>query len=277
MLLGWLRRRRRTRLPRDAFPAAWEDVLARLPFTASLEEGERARLKEVLRRIVEGKRWEGCGGLEITDEMRVTIAAEAARLLLGLPYDGFPNVRTILVYPAAFRVPGGRPGGDGIVTEGQVNAGEAWPSGPVILSWEGVESGLRHPEAGRNLVVHEFAHKLDQLDGYADGAPPPRARGDLDAWRRVMDEAYRDLVRASDDGRATVLDVYGATNPAEFFAVASEAFFERPEALEREHPRLYRTLASWFGQDTAGRSRRAREEAALRPSATGASTPRVAP
>ncbi len=254
MFFPWSRRRRRKKLLASPFPEAWEPILRELPFYEGLEDDERARLRDTLRVLVAEKDWEGCGGLDLTERRKVLVAAQAALLTLGVPHEYYRDVQTILVYPDAFVPPGGRPGPGGIVTEGTAYAGEAWPRGPVILSWRALERGMRHPEQGKNLVFHEFAHKLDMLDGYADGTPPLSGREAYETWRRVMTEEHGRLVEAVERGqRAAVLDLYGATNPAEFFAVATEAFFQKPIELRREHASLYETLASYYRQDPAAR------------------------
>jgi Mlc titration factor MtfA (ptsG expression regulator) len=139
----------------------------------------------------------------------------------------------------------------GVVAEGRANLGEAWPSGPVILSWDSVLGGAHDPDDGHNLVFHEFAHKLDMLDGLADGTPPLPERAQFAVWVRTMTAEFERLRAETEHGRATVLDTYGATNPAEFFAVVTECFFERSRELREKHPQLYGVLRDYYLQDPA--------------------------
>jgi hypothetical protein len=256
MIFSWLRRRRRAKLLLEPFPDEWRPWLEALPFYAGLDEEERQRLHPILRVIVAEKTWEGCGGLDLTDEMRVTIAAQAALLLLGIEHEYYRRVHSILVYPSAYST--GRAGGHtGIVGDDSVNAGEAWYRGPVILSWDAARHGAIDPKDGRNLVFHEFAHKLDMMDGFVNGTPPLHRREDYRVWSRIMTEEYRALTEAARKGRKTVLDRYGATNEAEFFAVATEAFFEKPVQMSRRHEGLYDLLRTYYRQDPLERLRRA--------------------
>lgn len=248
---SWLRRLVRS-FDRDArrrvhdtpFPSAWESYLTEQPFVARLPIAQHSELRHVLRVLVEEKSWEGCGGLTITAETQVVVAAHAARLLLGMPHAYYRNVTSILVYPTSFVNPG---------TAGDPSArhGEAWLRGPVVLAWDQVQSGARNPSDGRNLVLHEFAHKLDFLDDYGNGTPPLHARDQYAAWKRIMSAEYAELQQDVAEGRRSTLDPYGATNPAEFFAVATETFFEKPVQLRRRHAGLYTLLMDYYGQDPA--------------------------
>jgi len=217
-----------------------------------LGDDDRATVEDNLRIIVAEKNWEGCGGLTITDEMQVVIAAQAALMILNIPHDYFCGVQSILVYPTTFLVPGRRSGAGGIV-DGAARPvlGLASLQGPVILAWDSVTAGVDNPDDGRNVVIHEFAHKLDMLDRFADGAPPLHSREQYEAWKRIMTDEYAELVERAGSGKPTLLRKYGATNPAEFFAVAGEAFFERSRTMQRRHPELYGLLASYFRQDPA--------------------------
>jgi MtfA peptidase len=218
----------------------------------ALGEGDRHRIRDVVAVFVAEKNWEGCGGLALTDEMRVTIAAQAARLLVGVEHDYFRNVATILVYPSSYR---GSPkrGPLGVVTEGVANAGEAWPTGPVILAWDAVARAAFSPHPTGNLVLHEFAHKLDTVDGLIDGTPLLDSRDAYREWGRIMTAEHERLVADARAGRATTLDPYGATDPAEFFAVATESFFENAAALRADRPTLYDLLRRFYRQDPAAR------------------------
>lgn len=256
MLFDWLFRPRRhaarRRLLATSFPTAWLPILAGLPFYRHLDARGQQRIRDDLRVLVAEKRWEGCGGLVLTDEIRVTVAALASLLLLDIEHDYYPDVQSILIYPSAYRT---MPHADrnGVVMTGQANLGEAWHRGPVILAWDAAKRGALHPRDGHNLVLHEFAHKLDLLDGLADGTPPMRDRSELTAWVRTMTAEYARLREHAADDRATVLDRYGAENPAEFFAVATECFFEQGRELRLRHPGLYAVLQDYYHQDPAAR------------------------
>ena len=256
MLFEWLlrpiRQSRRQRLLSTPFPAPWQPWLDRLPFYAALDARGQQRIKDDLRVLVEEKEWEGCGGLEITDEIRVTIAAQACLLILNIEHEYYRRVTSILVYPAAYKTMPAR-GRDGVVREGQANLGEAWLRGPVVLSWDDVRRGALDPKDGHNLVFHEFAHKLDMLDGAADGTPPLADQETLRQWVQTMTREFAALRDAAERGRKTVLDTYGATNPAEFFAVATECFFEKARQLRQRHPSIYELLKDYFQQDPAER------------------------
>jgi Mlc titration factor MtfA (ptsG expression regulator) len=255
MLFWWLKRRRRRRLLTEPFPPDWEPYIARnVRHDRVLDRDLRQRLRGAVRIFIAEKSWVGCGGLEVDDEIRVTIAAEACLLLLGVePGWYFDNVRSILVYPHAFREPVELQDSRGIIDEDRADAGQAWRRGPVILSWHEVLFDLHHPGRGRNVVLHEFAHQLDALDGEMGGTPPLSGFELRRRWDRVVDREYRRLREQVRAGQPTLLDPYGASNRAEFFAVATECFFERPEPLRRGQAELYDLLARFYGQDPAGR------------------------
>jgi Mlc titration factor MtfA (ptsG expression regulator) len=250
MLFAWLKQRRRRQLLATPFPPEWLIFLRKnVPLYGQLSEAEQAKLRDDLRIFVVERHWEGCGGLTVTDEMKVTIAAQACLLVLNIEHDYFSRVPSILVYPSGYRAPAERRGPDGTVNPDAGRLGEAWYRGPVILAWDTVLNG---PE-GQNVVLHEFAHQLDFLDGYADGTPLLSSREAYRRWHEVMTAEYQRLIRESESGHARVLDAYGATNPAEFFAVATEAFFEKPLPLRQRHPALYEVLRDYYRQDPAER------------------------
>jgi Mlc titration factor MtfA (ptsG expression regulator) len=202
----------------------------------------------VLRLLVHSVRWEGCGGLEITDEVKVTIAGQAALLLLGIEENSFRRVETILVYPSTFVAPARRCTSY-LVAHDAPLLGEAWSHGAVVIAWDAVLDSGRGTRPGRNLVLHEFAHQLDLLDGWADGMPWLAGRTPSGRWRAVMKAEYEAFARATRERRSDVLAAYAATNRAEFFAVATEAFFEQPAELASRHARLYELLQGYFMQD----------------------------
>ena len=244
MIFTWLKRRRRRRLLASPFLEDWHSWLARLAFYPGLREEQQARLQDITRVMVAEKNWVGCRGQVITDEIRVTIAAQAALLLLEIEHDHYRRVGEILVYPSTFVVPDHENTGRG----GSPVLGLAQHGGPVVLAWDAVRIGGDNWKDGRNVVLHEFAHKLDMLDGWADGTPPLRQREQYGAWKHIMTEEYESLVAAAEDRRPTLLDKYGATNAAEFFAIATECFFEKPRQMQRRHPELYDLLSSYYRQ-----------------------------
>jgi hypothetical protein len=264
-----LKRRRRERIRRRPFPAAWEAILERnVAVWSRLSAEDRAELRGHVQVFLAEKTFEGCGGLEITDEIRVTVAAQACVLLLHRETDYYPGTRSILVYPMAYRAPTRRRTPDGlIVEEVQARLGEAWREGPVVLSWDDVLRGAADAADGHNVVFHEFAHQLDGESGANEGAPAlPRASRYV-AWARVLGAEYEHLLDDLMHHHRHLIDAYGATSPAEFFAVVTEAFFERPRALKRRHAALYEQLALFYRQDPSGWGRG--EEAASAPGEPG--------
>lgn len=245
------RRWRRARRARDAFPAAWRRVLQRRwPLYARLPPPLQQRLRAQVRVFLAEKPFIGCAGLQVTPEMRVLVAAQACLLLLNRPPGGFDDLREVLLYPGAFVVDRVATDANGLQRdERHVLAGESWQRGQVILSWDDVLAGAADPADGRNVVIHEFAHQLDQENGRANGAPFLGARGRYAGWSQALGAAYADLRRRVATGAPGVLDPYGAHDPAEFFAVASEAFFERASALAAEQPALYAELAAYYRVD----------------------------
>ena len=250
-MFGLLKRRRRGRLRAAPFPPEWEQILRKnVPLYGRLPEADRRELHGHIHVFLAEKHFEGCGGLALTDEIRVTIAAQACLLLLHRDADYYRRLITILVYPHAYVARSVEPIGGGVVLEGEVcRLGEAWKDGVVVLSWDDVRAGASDIHDGHNVVLHEFAHQLDQEDGAADGAPILDRRSQYVAWARVLGSEYEQLRRASRSGKESVLDQYGATNPAEFFAVATECFFEKPAQMRKKHPELYEELKAYYRQD----------------------------
>ena len=250
-MLRLFKHHRRRKLLDAPFPEEWLAIIERnVPIYSRLPEADQAELRGDVAVFIDEKIFEGCGGLEMTDEIRVTIAAQACLLLLHRETDYYPDLRTILVYPSTYVAPITEHGDAGLITEGEsARLGEAWTHGAVVLSWDAVRRGAADFHDGQNVVLHEFAHKLDQESGDANGAPPLEHTSMYVAWARVLGAAYAELQRESRLGHRDVLDAYGATNPAEFFAVATEAFFEKPAQLKRKHPELYEELALYYQQD----------------------------
>ena len=251
-----LKKQRRDQLRSRPFPSAWLGHLQRnVTCYPRLSFADRRELQGHIQVFIAEKNFEGCGGLVLTDEIKVTVAAYACLLLLHRPHDYYPRLQSVLVYPEAYAVPVERPGPGPLVTEGEeVRFGESWQSGAVVVSWNPLFHRPTDPEPGRNIILHEFAHQVDQENGFTDGAPPLARGSEYAAWARILGREYEALARAAAEGRPTVLDAYGATNPAEFFAVATESFFENPQELRDHHPELYEALKGFYRQDPAGRS-----------------------
>ena len=252
-MFGFFKRRRRKRLLEAPFPDDWRAIIEQnVRFYAGLPEADRHELERLIPIFLAEKTFEGCGGLTVTEEMKVTIAAQACLLLLHRDTDIYPRLVTILVYPSAYVARDIKPIGGPLVLEGQsARLGESWTTGVVVLSWDDVQAGASDIHDGHNLVLHEFAHQLDREDGAINGTPLLEQRSQYLAWGRVLTAEYERLQRDRQLGRATVLDDYGATDPAEFFAVATECFFEKPRTLKKRHPALYEELKIFYRQDPA--------------------------
>ncbi len=250
-MFGLSRKEQRAKIQAQPFPPEWSWIMAKtVPIYARLSELDKSELRSLIQVFLAEKVFEGCAGQEITDEIRVTIAAQACLLLLRRDADVYPKLVTILVYPSAYVSTMPRHSPQGIVSEGpEGRLGEAWTAGVVVLSWDDVKLGASDVRDGHNVVFHEFAHQLDTEDGSADGAPVLPRRDLYSAWARVLGEEYDELRKAAQTGKKSVLDTYGATEPAEFFAVATEAFFEKPVPLKKKHPELYEELKTYYGQD----------------------------
>jgi len=243
------------RLPTGSIPDTWYGIVAHnVPLARSLTPDERARLLRLVQVFLADKHFEGCGGLTLTEEMKVTIAAGACLLLLHLEGPCYPTLRTVLVYPHGFVPTLASPPRTGEIAQPPVpEMGESWRDGVVVISWDDTVRGARNPADGENVVLHEFAHQLDAEDGVTDGVPM-LAPGALRTWGRVLSAEYERLRQDAAHDRPSALDSYGASNRAEFFAVATETFFEKPDQLEREHPELYGQLQQFYRQDPARRT-----------------------
>lgn len=251
-MFGFLRERRHRQMRNLPVPEAWRAIISRnVPFFDQLPADDQKELLGHVQVFLAEKRFEGCSGLKVTDEIRLTIAAQACLLLLHRKTDYFPRLLTILVYPSGYVVDEKQPLHGEIWSEGrQGRLGEtAREMGSLVLAWDAAKSGATDPSDGKNLVIHEFAHQLDFEDLAADGKPALGSRSAEISWAEVMRTEFSALRAADQTGIPTLLDTYGATNPAEFFAVATEAFFERPRALRRLHPRLYGEMQQFFRQD----------------------------
>lgn len=251
---AWRDERRRARWRAAPFPLAWRRILRkRVPLVARLPVPAQLRLKGLVQSFLAEVPIIGCGGLAVTDEMRVTIAAQACLLLLGRaeggqPASHFGNLRQVLLYPGAFVVEREAPLPGGVLQAQRRHlAGESWQQGQVILAWDAVRDGAAWPDDGQNVVLHEFAHQLDQADGAANGAPRQPDAHQARRWATVFGAAQVRLHQRLAQGEPDCLGDYAAQNEAEFFAVATEVFFEQPQALEADHPALYEVLARYYG------------------------------
>ncbi len=253
-MFDWFRERRRKKLTQATFPSSWEETIRRnVAHYCMLEDTERADLRALIQVFISEKKWEGAGRLEIDDEIRVTISAQACLLILGLPHNYYQNVQSIIVYPSTV-VPPQRKRGFFENTLAPMDIehpilGQAFMQGPVIIVWDAALHGGRHPELGYNIIYHEFAHKLDMLDGVADGTPPLRNRTEYHDWVIICSREYQRLRHDAAIGKKSFLNSYGATSEAEFFAVATEQFFDQPRSIIEQAPDLYRVLQEYYHQN----------------------------
>jgi len=247
------RKRRRKKLLNKQLPTEWITFIERnVPYYLYLPLENQIELQGFVNVFLAEKNFEGCGGLEISDEIRVTIAAQACILLLGRETDFYPTLHSILVYPHAYvaRVKTQQP--NGTVFEGpEPRLGESWSHGSIVLAWDEVLHGASDIHNGQNLIFHEFAHQLDSESGAVEGVPILPKRSMYLAWARVLGHEYNALVKNISKHRPTLLDQYGATSPAEFFAVATECYFEKPKDLKQVHPKLYKQLKMFYQLDPA--------------------------
>jgi len=246
------KRLRRERLRTTPFPPEWREIITRnLPIFARLPTTDQQELLGHVQVFLNEKRFEGCAGLELTDEIRVTIAAQACLLLLHRETDYYPELTSILVYPSTYIPEEDRHVGENIWEHGPDNrlGRVTRPMGSLVLAWDEVKHGATDPADGQNPVVHEFAHQLDFEDASSDGAPALGTRAEYLTWARVMRREFEALREAEETGTESVLDTLAAAHPSEFFAVATEAFFERPRSLRAKNRQLYDQLAAFFRQD----------------------------
>ena len=227
-------------------------IETRVPVFARLTPDDQQELLGHVRVLLEEKHFEGAAGLLMRDEIRLTIAAQAAMLLLHRETDYFPRLTSVIVYPTGYVANDARAEG-GIWTEGDDHLlGHTQRDlRAIVLAWDEAKAGAADPDDGHNLVLHEFAHQLDFEDGSTDGTPALGSGAEVRAWARVFEEELETLRRAADAGEPTLLDPYGAEDPAEFFAVATETFFERATELRHRHPLLYDELRRFYRQDPA--------------------------
>ena len=238
----------RPRRPRPAIPDdLWREALAHLPYCQTLDADTQARLRQRVLQFLRAKTFEGAAGLHVTDAMRVQVALQACLLILNLDFDYYAGWHAVILYPGDFRVPKEHVDEAGVVHRWHDElSGESWEQGPVILSWDAAAASR---DGQTNIVLHEFAHKLDMRNGAADGCPPLPADLPGAAWARDFQTAYEELCAALDHDEPVRIDDYAGESPAEFFAVLSEAFFLAPAVVQSDFPAVYRQLAAFYRQD----------------------------
>lgn len=236
--------------PAPSFDPAWEQILRdKYAHWSTFDRDELERMRMLTARFIADNDWEAAHGMTITTEVQLVIAAQASMLLLGLEIDEYFDVSSIIVHTSTVRLRGTHRGVAGTMSDGvQHLAGQATAKGPVVLSWSAVKRGALRSDGHTNVVYHEFAHRLDMLDGITDGTPPLGSERATERWASVLTPAY-ERVRAGE----SVLRDYAATSTAEFFAVATETFFNRPAVLVEHEPDLYDELREFYGQDPARR------------------------
>jgi MtfA peptidase len=260
-MFGWLRERRRKRIREQPIPASQKAIIDQyVPLAWGLQSAERDELERLVAVFIAEKTWEGCGGLELTETMQVIVAANACLLVLGRgDIDLYKDVESILMYPTTVTRPPRQPylfeNVRAPIGHATWISGEAMLHGPVVLAWDSVLAGTRW-DATHNVVVHEFAHKIDMADGVVDGTPPLATDREIADWARVFSAAYHGLRMRLEYGVPSVIDSYGATNEAELFAVATETYFLQPEALRWEFPDLFDQLQRFYHPNEAGWQRR---------------------
>lgn len=245
------REHQREKMMHRPFKKQWRKILSkRVPYFKKMPTDLQLQLKRHIQVFVEEKNFVGCNGLLINDEIKITIAAQACLLLLNRKTSMYPKLHTILVYPRAFIRQQQQINNDGLAfTQRQALSGESWEFGKIVLSWEDTVQGAEITDDGRNVVIHEFAHQLDQENGIANGAPTLGEHQNYDVWSAVFLAHYKQLTQQANAGTPSLFDYYGATNPAEFFAVASEVFFEQSNKLFAQHPTLYQQLKDYYRVD----------------------------
>lgn len=249
-MFSWFRNRRRRKLLAEPFPVRWEAILKRnVGHYALLSADEQAKLRDITRVLIAEKEWEGCGGLWVNEEMKVTIAAQAALLILNLDHDYYARVLSIVLYPDSFRTPVAEDGWEDDGLSDTILSGQAVYRGPVILSWSEVLAEGRDPGAGYNVVVHEFAHQLDFLDNGINGTPPLDDKVLAARWAPVMTAAFERHKQYLERGEETFFTEHAADDETEFFADAAEAFFCQPAALHDEEPEVFELLKGYFRLD----------------------------
>ena len=248
----WLQRRRRAALMQTPLDERHRAIIARrIPLYRKVPLYLRGRLDGLINRFLDEIQFVGRDGFKVTEEARLVIAAQACLLIMARPDRWFPNLKSVILYPAAFKSKAKK--FDGYVQHdgARVHSGESWMRGPVVLAWDHAAFGALVDDDGRNVVLHEFAHQLDEATGISDGAPLLGEDQSAAQWGRVFQESYERLQRNARMGQPSVFDFYGASAPAEFFAVAVETFFEKPREMKSAEPQIYEQMALYFGFDPA--------------------------
>ena len=242
---------RLSRIQKQPFSESWRRTLeTRLPFVARMPSSEQLQLQALIKVFLADKTFYGCAGLKIDDDIRVTIAAQACLLVLNQNRAPYPDLDSILVYPSTFIATREVANELGLVSTNHIAMlGESWSQGKVVLAWDNVEQGVLNLRDGQNVVLHEFAHQLDHESGSTNGAPVLNTNGAYKSWAHIFSEEFEELQEDAERGRHSLLDHYGATNPAEFFAVATETFFEKPKEMEAYHRELYQQLREYYKLD----------------------------
>lgn len=248
---AWWPRYRLKRALAAPFPEQWVEFLEHnIGAYRKLPRELRQQLRVLIKQFLHTKHFTGAHGLEVTDEMRVTIAAQACMLILNRNSPVYPRLRYIIIYPSAFIVSHDEMDEDGIVDSNAYDLlGESWDNGKVILAWDSVQHGARNFVDGHNVVLHEFAHQLDAEDGATDGAPLLAGDSSYRSWAQTLAPEFEELQRNAWHGRESLMDHYGATNPAEFFAVATETFFEKPRQMAKHHVELFEIMMAYYRID----------------------------
>lgn len=239
---------KRNQIKKRPFPPLWNSIIENnLPIYPHLSLSQRRNLQGNIQVFLAEKQFIGCNGLQITEEMKVIIAAVACLLLLNEREKYFPKLRSILIYPTAYFAKETTVSGNYVVEEKRVvRLGESWNRDQLILSWQQVKQDTNNWNDGLNVILHEFAHQLDQEDGKAEGVPILKTQSDYSNWSKIMTQEYKKLCHDVEQGRKTIMNSYGATHPAEFFAVATETFFEKPQQLQKKHSELYQLLQNYY-------------------------------
>jgi Mlc titration factor MtfA (ptsG expression regulator) len=245
------REHQRDKIKNQPFKKQWRKIIQqRMPYFKQMPTDLQLQLKQHIQVFLAEKNFIGCNGVKITDEIRITVAAQACLLLLNRKTDYYPKLKTILVYPRAFIKNQQSIGADGVQYVKRVTlSGESWDFGKVVLSWQDTLDGAQITDDGRNVVIHEFAHQLDQESGKANGAPILGKNQSYQCWSEAFLSQFEQLRMQAKTGKPSLFDYYGATEPAEFFAVASEVFFEQAKQLHHEHSALYRQLQQYYQVD----------------------------
>lgn len=260
-MLHWFQDRKRKKIIETSFPESWRTILIEnVAHYRYLDKDETHLLENLIQIFIAEKNFEACGDLALNDEIKVVIAAQACLLVIGLPSYQYSKLMSILVYPSTVTIPAQhltlQTNSLEIVPDQQAILGLACQHGTVVLVWDSVLNGARHPDNGHNVVYHEFAHILDMRDGRADGTPEIHVRALFKSWVKVFTEEFLRLREQARLGKPSLLDKYGAVNEAEFFAVATELFFDKPLQMKKEYEQLYIVLANYYQQDTAQRELR---------------------